>query len=413
MSKNKKFVSSSILPKDLVRSTLLQKIEEENSNAKKLVSQDTSLQPPKNLYIRKGKVNVVSLFSGAGGLDLGLELSGIAVEEGYKKALTIINSEREFKNSRESGLFNIVYSNDNFKEANQTYSKNFSSRVFKSDLDIRKVADFPECQIIVGGFPCPGFSAAGPRLIDDPRNFLYVHFIRALMDTQPDFFVAENVKGLLSLGGGEVFKQVVEDFASAGYEITANLVNSRDYGVPQLRERVFIVGVHKEKIAKKYNFHYQKPEPTNGKEKLPFVTLEAAIKDLEDNPGPYFEGGFSPMYLSRNRKKKWEQQSFTIQASGRQAPLHPSGSPMKKVSKDAWQLVGYNRRLSVKEIARIQTFPDWFKFSEGKSGSANNKLNQQYKQIGNAVPVKLAFEMLLPIAKFYKEHQNLVFRPKD
>ena len=104
---------------------------------------------------------------------------------------------------------------------------------------------------MIGGFPCPGFSEAGPRLVDDPRNFLYIHFIRALIQTQPEFFVAENVKGMMTLGHGEVLNQIVADFAAAGYTVTPHLVNARDYGVPQSRERVFLIGVHKEKIENK------------------------------------------------------------------------------------------------------------------------------------------------------------------
>ncbi len=86
-------------------------------------------------------------------------------------------------------FFNTVYSNDLFTEANETYIQNFQEGIFKHSKDIRQVSNFPNCQIMVGGFPCPGFSAAGPRLIDDPRNFLYVHFIRALLETQPEFFL--------------------------------------------------------------------------------------------------------------------------------------------------------------------------------------------------------------------------------
>lgn len=403
----KTFVSASTLNSEEVRSILLNKIAEENKKIAELDYDDTYEVPTSNY--RSDKYNVVSLFSGAGGLDLGLELAGLAANIGYDEALNTIKDKVKYDKVRSNSIFNIVYSNDNFTAANMTYKDNFPNTIYKSNQDIRKVVSFPKCQVMVGGFPCPGFSAAGPRLIDDERNFLYIHYIRALIETQPEFFIAENVKGLLTLANGEVFKQVCQDFESAGYEITANLVNSRDYGVPQLRERVFIVGINKEKIVKRFNYKYELPFPTNGNfTNHPYVTLKDAIGDLKQAPGEYFEGSFSPIYLSRNRKKSWNDQSFTIQASGRQAPLHPDGSPMQKVDKDKWKLVGENRRLSVKEISRIQTFPDWFKFSKGPNmkTSNNNLLNQQYKQIGNAVPVKLAFEMLLPIAKFLKQHEN-------
>lgn len=369
-----------------------------------------------NIDSRENKFNVVSLFSGAGGLDLGLELAGLSSVIGDKKALEYFNSGKEtFNKYRSESIFHTIYTNDMFKEANMTYKLNFPKHVTQHEKDIRKVSHFPECQIMIGGFPCPGFSEAGPRLIDDPRNFLYIHFIRALIQTQPEFFVAENVKGMMTLGRGEVLNQIVADFAAAGYTVTPHLVNARDYGVPQLRERVFLIGVHKEKIEQKYGFHYQLPEATHSnpneidllEEKLPFVTLEQAIGDLKNNPGPYFQGEYSTIYMSRNRKKSWSEQSFTIQASGRQAPQHPGGEPMTKIEKNKWIFNGdINRRLSIKEIARIQTFPDWFEFSDGGNMKLkeNGRIDKIYKQIGNAVPVLLAKAITQPISDFiYKE----------
>ncbi|TYK98118.1 DNA (cytosine-5-)-methyltransferase, partial [Streptococcus pyogenes] len=172
--------------------------------------------------------------------------------------------KEKFNRYRSKSIFHTVYTNDMFKEANMSYKLNFPNHIIQHEKDIRKVAYFPKCQMMIGGFPCPGFSEAGPRLIDDPRNFLYIHFIRALIQTQPEFFVAENVKGMMTLGKGEVLKQIVADFEASGYTVTAHLVNARDYGVPQLRERVFLIGVHKEKIEKKYGFYYQLPTPSHG-----------------------------------------------------------------------------------------------------------------------------------------------------
>ncbi len=270
--------------------------------------------------------------------------------------------------------------------------------------DIRKVKDFPRADIVLGGFPCPGFSEAGPRLIDDERNFLYLHFIRCLMQSQPMVFVAENVKGMLTLGKGEVFRQIIEDFESVGYKVKHKLVNARDYGVPQIRERVFLVGVRND-----IDFDYNFPESTHGIEvdKLPFITLMDAIGDLRLSTGPYYTGSFSSIYMSRNRKKSWNEQSFTIQASGRQAPIHPDGLPMEKVGVDSWVFQDgeeNNRRLSVKEIKRIQTFPDWYDFYSGAENDnlRNIHLDKIYKQIGNAVPVMLARAIARPIAEWAK-----------
>ena len=277
--------------------------------------------------------------------------------------------------------------------------------IYMDSSDIRKIRRFPKADIVLGGFPCPGFSEAGPRLVDDERNFLYLHFIRCLMQIQPKLFVAENVKGMMTLGKGEVFKQIVEDFAAAGYTIYHKLLNSAEYGVPQIRERVILVGVRND-----IDYEYKFPEPTHGYG-VPglheVVTLREAIGDLEDDPGEYFTGSYSTIFMSRNRKKSWNDPSFTIQASGRQAPIHPAGMPMKHVGKDKYIFSDgedNNRRLSVKEIARIQTFPDWYEFSRGNSGKKSNnaKLDLIYKQIGNAVPVRLALAMAEPIAEWVK-----------
>lgn len=385
-----------------VKALLLDKISIEQEAAQRL---DNFNENPEPLLYDNEKLNLTSLFSGCGGLDLGFELAGLDAIKGIKTTNELKKDKDLFLKHREESIFHTVYSIDMFKEANQTYKLNFPQHVFQSEKDIRKIKFFPKSDIVLGGFPCPGFSEAGPRLIDDERNFLYIHFIRCLIQSKPFFFVAENVKGMLTLGKGEVIKQIIQDFESAGYKVKFKLTNARDYGVPQYRERVFIVGVRED-----LNFDYEFPSETHGEGRLPYVTLKDAIGDLEEDPGDWYEGSFSSIYMSRNRKKTWNDQSFTIQASGRQAPLHPGGSPMVKLGTDQWGFadgIELNRRLSVKEIARIQTFPDWFKFSDGdisKEISKNGRLNKVYKQIGNAVPVELARAIARPIAEW--SHRN-------
>ena len=389
-------------PKEIEK-VLFEKIQSEQDYVRNNPS-DNNLN---NINYNPEKLNVISLFSGAGGLDLGVELSGLDPIIGSEKTNSLLLNKEEFYRYRHKSIFHTIFSLDNFKEANQTYRNNFPDHVFQEETDIRKIKLFPKADVVLGGFPCPGFSSAGPRLVDDDRNFLYIHFVRSLLQTKPAFFIAENVKGLLTLAKGDVAKQIIEDFGSVGYNITYKLVNARDYGVPQLRERVFIIGIRKDL---KHTFEF--PDESHGPGLNPYITLDKAIGDLEIDPGEWYEGDFSSIYLSRNRKKRWDEQSFTIQASGRQAPLHPSGSRMVKKGVDQWVLPDdpkSHRRLSVKEIARIQTFPDWFEFSSGKEDiSKNGKLNKVYKQIGNAVPIELARKIISPLAEWSYQNIDLI-----
>lgn len=395
-----------------IHTILQEKIDQEN----KLVKNNSNLDAlnfEKNIYkqikYKQKKINIISLFSGAGGLDLGIELANLVNSYGETQAYRIINDHNEFTQSTRHT--HIMYSNDIFTSANQTYLTNFNHQVVKDNRDIRKVIHFPKSDLMLGGFPCPGFSSAGPRLLDDDRNFLYIHYIRALMQSQPLFFIAENVKGLMTIGKGHVLKQMTEDFAAANYNVSAHLVNAKDYGVPQSRERVFIIGVRND-IVDNYHFNYEIPFPTHGTLENPYNTLYDAIHDLPLDADDVFESDYSSIYMSRNRKRNWFEPSFTIQASGRQAPQHPHGEPMERISKDHWEFRGnFNRRLSVRECARIQTFPDWFTFSKGinKKASINNQLNEQYKQIGNAVPVILAEKISRPIIRFLLEYKEIDF----
>ena len=402
VKRDKQFVSSLSMSEDEVSSILDKKIFEEKEKAKKnqtVESQKFEQKLFANTKYDPNKINILSLFSGACGLDLGTELSAInnffgkrEFEESYR------NKDIFHKYANE--IINVVYSNDNFRAANLSYKNNLIANGVQDTRDVRKVTHFPKSDLMLGGFPCPGFSAAGPRLLDDPRNFLYIHYIRALMDSEPLVFIAENVKGLMTMAHGQVLKQIKEDFAAAGYFVTAQLLNAKNYSVPQSRERVFIIGVRND-LHKEYQYEY--PLPITGTLQAPLVTLKEAIGDLPKNPKDVFDSDYSSIYMSRNRKKSWNDVSFTIQASGRQAPQYPGGEPMKKVSKDKWVFQGnLNRRLSVRECARIQTFPDWFVFSDGNKGNVkeNNKLNEQYKQIGNAVPVLLAKSVTSPVLKY-------------
>ncbi len=294
-------------------------------------------------------MDVVSLFSGCGGTDLGFEKAG----------------------------HQVIWANDSNLNACSTYETNFGLQPIVGD--IRTVNKFPKAELLLGCYPCQGFSFYGKRKKDDPRNFLFREFARALSQVRPKYFVAENVKGLLYGYGQEFLKEMLTTFKKRGYNVCYKLINAKWYGVPQDRERVFIVGVRKD-----LNRIFEFPEPTHGSETRPYKTLRDAIGDMPHaKPEEIVDTTFSSHYLSRNRKRSWDEVSFTIQASGRHVPLHPSGSKMVLVEKDKYKFGnGPNRRLSYKECAVIQSFPRGFSFS-GAIGS-------KYEQIGNAVPPRLA-----------------------
>ena len=207
--------------------------------------------------------------------------------------------------------------------------------------------------------------------------------------------MAENVSGMLSKRHQEAVDRFIKLFEEAGYEMHMKLLNANDYGVPQDRLRVFYVGFRKD-----LNVDFDFPEPLKEK-----PTLRDAIYDIKDSAIPavlksktngdkciipnheYMTGSFSSIYMSRNRVRSWDEPSFTIQAGGRHAPIHPQAPKMVEVEKNKRISVPGKehlyRRLSVRECARIQTFPDDFIFyyTDVTSG---------YKMIGNAVPVNLA-----------------------
>ncbi|MBT2729214.1 DNA cytosine methyltransferase [Bacillus sp. ISL-75] len=312
--------------------------------------------------------SVVSLFAGAGGLDTGLKMAG----------------------------FNVIWANEIDKDACETYVANHPETYVERG-DVRNVKAFPKADLVVGGYPCQGFSLAGNRLITDERNYLYREFVRCLRQANPKFFIAENVKGLLTMAGGQIIEAMIQDFKNEGYNVSHHLVNAKDYGVPQDRERVLIIGV-REDLA----FKYELPNPTHGSGMLelkPYVTLRDAIGHLKPSEvGEVYDSTFSSRYLSRNRKRSWDEVSFTIQASGRHAPLHPSGEPMIKVGPDEWILpeTSEHRRLSAVECALIQTFPPDYIW-KGSLGAI-------HKQIGNAVPCLLAKTIAKPMYDFLKQY---------
>lgn len=322
------------------------------------------------------RMRIVSLFAGCGGLDLGFENEG----------------------------FDVIWANEYDKDIWETYKLNHKNTI----LDQRSICDIsdgevPDCDGIIGGPPCQSWSTGGSkRGITDKRGQLFFDYIRILKAKKPKFFVAENVKGMLLERHNEALNTLKKEFEEAGYDLYFQSVNAADYDVPQDRHRVLFIGFRRD-LKVKYSF----PDPItpHGKRKK----LKDAIGDLIDKPiqglpnginkdgkwndvipnHEYMTGGFSSIFLSRNRVRSWEDVSFTIQAGGRQSPIHPQAPKMIKdsVNPDKRYFVPGQehlyRRLTVREAARIQTFPDSFILKY-------TNINQGYKMIGNAVPVNLA-----------------------
>ncbi len=321
-------------------------------------------------------MKIVSFFAGAGGLDQGFEDAG----------------------------FNIVWANDFNEKVQTTYERNHPNTTFilKSIEDI-SADEVPVCDGIIGGPPCQSWSVAGSHGGDnDPRGKLFWEYFRIISSKKPKFFLAENVKGILSKRHQKSFKHIKKLFRKAGYNIKVKLLQASDYGVAQDRERVFILGINKElKPTSSLFFPRARPNEHQTLEDVighlkytkPIGTKKVAM--CKDNH-EYLEGSFSPHFKSRNRVRSWKQCSFTILAVGRHMVLHPQAPKMKKVEKDVCKFQEGKehlyRRFSVKEAALIQSFPSDYRFYY-------DNINDGYKMVGNAVPPKLAFYIALQIKK--------------
>ncbi|MDR0889164.1 MAG: DNA cytosine methyltransferase [Oscillospiraceae bacterium] len=329
-------------------------------------------------------MNIVSLFAGAGGMDLGFEKAG----------------------------FSVIFANEYDRSIWQTYEENHTAPLDRRDIRAIPSDAIPDCDGIIGGPPCQSWSEAGAlRGIADARGQLFYEFIRILTDKQPKFFVAENVSGMLADIHRDAVKNIVHHFEAAGYTLFIQLGNAADYGVPQDRKRVFYIGFRKD-----LNIPFAFPKPLNYKR-----TLKDSIWDLKDNAIPalaknktnadacavpnheYLTGGFSTIFMSRNRVRAWDEQSFTIQAGGRHAPIHPQAPKMLFVEQNKRIFVpgkeSLYRRLSVRECARIQTFPDSFIFRY-------TDVTDGYKMVGNAVPVNMAQAVAEAVYKALKNNGN-------
>ena len=405
----------------------------------------------------KKKFRVISLFSGAGGMDLGFINAG----------------------------FEIVWANDFFKEAVESYKKNVDDRIVYGDITKIDSSEMPDdIDLVIGGFPCQGFSVANTkRSMKDERNFLYKEMLRVIDDKKPKFFVAENVKGILSMKKGKVFDMIKKDFKKLGYNVDAKLLNAAEYGVPQARERVIIIG---NRIgvknpyptpthwvdSKKYESKDGLKDPVTVEETIGFlsdvrlsdkpITLDNGMviynhmaatnvydkfwgrkykvkqedicdylkmwrdkagyttKKVDDHfgykytaghwfrkdnhsgsiPKPYdwwelkkilgFDSKYDKKVTTMVEKEIKFEQSLRITNWDRPSDTITATSPEIHVNRE--------RRLSARECAMLQTFPMDYEFV--------GSLNVVYRQIGNAVPVKLAEQIAKGIYDVLKNEEN-------
>lgn len=315
-------------------------------------------------------MKIISLFCGAGGMDLGF------IKAGHK----------------------VIWSNDNDPDSCSTYEKNLKHRVICARIEDIPSDAIPDGDVVIGGFPCQGFSIANPyRHIKDKRNRLYLELLRVIRDKKPKYFVAENVAGLCSIGGydnekdrkeqkGKILKKILnelENINSPGYHVEFKILNAADFGVPQSRKRIIILGTRR---GVKRILKHPVPTHTNDPELMEYlglkkwITLGEALKGLPEKPNGKIPNHIGTAHKVKingflgNRETDPKKPSPTIvgRGGGTGGPViipHPNSK----------------RRLTVRETARLQSFPDDFIF-EGSMCS-------QYRQIGNAVPWPLAYNI--------------------
>ncbi len=301
-------------------------------------------------------VDAVSLFTGCGGSDTG------AIEAG----------------------FNIIMTNDVLCYAKDVYFANLPETNFILG-NIEEIEKFPSAPFLIGCYPCQGFSQGGARDPSRKINKLYIEFERALKQIKPKAFVVENVSGMIRKDYQHLLKDQILRYRNAGYSVKAKVLNAADYGVPQDRKRIFIVG-----ISDNIDIEYEFPLPTHGVDGKPTKkTIRESIKHLPKWPtGEYYDLDFHWYYMSRNRRKGWNEQSKTIVANPRHMPLHPLSPKMIKHAHNEWRFIGKDgrkaRRFSYREAALLQGFKR-MKFPD----TENKSMNRCYEVVGNAVPPPL------------------------
>jgi DNA (cytosine-5)-methyltransferase 1 len=295
---------------------------------------------------------IVSLFSGCGGSDIGLQEAG----------------------------FEVVFSNDISKAACALYRENLPNNYMR-EVDVADIRTFPSADVLVGCYPCQGYSQGGKRDTRLAVNYLYREFDRALRIVSPKAFIVENVNGMAyGLNKTLLYNQLTR-FRLAGYRVKWQVLDAKDYGLAQTRRRIFIVGI-KSNLRVEYAF----PEPTHGPARAqPYVTQREVLEGLPEWPeGQFCEEPMHWYYLSRRRRHDWEEPSPCVVGHWRHVPIHPMSPPLVRIDTDHWRFAhrGRARRLALREVGRLQGFQDTYRFDLVK-------VKKAFQAVGNAVPPPL------------------------
>lgn len=304
----------------------------------------------------KKKLKLVSLFSGCGGKDLGF-----------------IGGFNFMGKKFEENPYDLLWANDFNEKACLTYKNNFGNHIVCGDIWKVDFNSLPKADVVTGGFPCQDFSLAGLRKgFNSNRGLLYLAMKKVIDTLKPKAFIAENVKGLLSTDGGKAIQKIKEDFTNSGYKVEHHLVNAANYGISQTRERVFIIGFRND-LKVKFKF----PEPTHSEKDHLYLKRWVPVKDVIGDLEDVKEGEKANHFWSKAKLFPGTQGNSVIN------PDKPG--PTMRAEHHGNIEFHYNgrRRLSAREAARIQTFPDNFVFYQSTSDA--------YRQIGNAVPPVLAW----------------------
>ena len=319
------------------------------------------------------KIKVISLFSGSGGLDLGF---------------------------LQTDKFEIIFANDFNKFAYKSYTHNIGDHIILDD--VANLKNLPMAEIIIGGPPCQGFSTANPgRSFDDPRNQLFKEYARIINKVTPKMFLMENVSGMVSMQKGKVFELIKKELSDCGYNLYHELLNARDYGVPQSRKRMIIIGVRND-LGGEFKF----PKPTHSDKN--YVTVNQVLFDSPvniKNPN-HIVGKLSKLNLERIKQipeggsmKNCDialQNNSDLNRSMRRLSRNKTSYTIVHNNCDHYYHPTENRRITIREMARIQGYPDDFIFLGNKS--------EQSRQVGNSVPIGLAKVLAEQIYSHYQEN---------